>query len=172
MANEQDLQQNGFPAELISRFFNQLQVGSFTEPIRFADGRWYIFKLTNRQLENKPLKLEDAGVRDKIKEALISQRQEILQVALIRNAMSDATVVNKLAESMLGDPNMLGGNQSVAPGASPAASATPAATQAASPAATASPAAGASPAASPATAASPAASPKAQPSRPATSPTR
>lgn len=165
MANEQDLQQNGFPAELISRFFNQLQVGSYTEPIRFADGRWYIFKLTNRQLENKPLKLEDAGVRDKIKEALISQRQEILQVALIRNAMSDATVVNKLAESMLGDPNMLGGNQSVAPGASPAASPAASATQAASPAASATPAASASPAATPA--ASPAAAPKAQPSRPA-----
>ena len=182
MANEQELQQYGFPAELIGRFFNQLQVGSFTEPIRFANGSWYIFKLTNRQLENKPLKLEDPGVKDKIKEALISQRQEILQVALIRNAMSDATVVNKLAESMLGDPNMLGGNQSVAPGASPAASpaasATPAATQAASPAATASPAASATPAASPAaapkSAASPAATPaaptNARPSRPASSP--
>jgi hypothetical protein len=137
-------------------------IGMATEPMRFPNGSWYIFKLTNRQLENKPLKLEDPGVKDKIKEALISQRQEILQVALIRNAMSDATVVNKLAESMLGDPNMLGGNQSVTPGASPAASpassASPAASPSASPAATASPAASATPA--PSTAASPAAAPK------------
>jgi peptidyl-prolyl cis-trans isomerase SurA len=186
MANEQDLQQNGFPAELVSRFFNQMQVGSFSEPIRFADGRWYIFKLTNRQLANKPLALEDAGVRDKIKEALISQRQEILQVALIRNAMSDATVVNHLAESMLGDPNMLGGNQSVAPGTtgSPAASPAASATQATTPAASSSPAAhtvasptptvgatpaahAASPAATPRPAATTAATPRPQPSRPA-----
>ncbi|HEX8686932.1 MAG TPA: SurA N-terminal domain-containing protein, partial [Pyrinomonadaceae bacterium] len=133
VANEQTLQQYGFPAELVSRFFNQMPVGSYTEPIRFGDGRWYIFKLTNRQLENKPLTLDDPGVRDQIKQGLIDQRKTILREALVRNAMSDSTVVNHLAESMLGDPNMLGGNQSVAPGASPAASATPAATQAASP---------------------------------------
>lgn len=155
MANERDLSQNGFPADLVSRFFNQLQVGSYTEPIRFADGRWYIFKLTNRQLENKSLKLEDPGVRDQIKQALNNQRQTILQEALIRNAMSDVTVVNHLAQSMLNDPNMLGGNQAVVPGASPAA-ATP------TPAATASPAASATtqPASTPAAVSTPAASPK------------
>ena len=157
IANEQDLQQNGFPVELVGRFFNQLQVGSYTEPIRFADGRWYIFKLTNRQLENKPLTIDDPGVRDQIKQGLIDQRKTILREALVRNAMSDSTVVNHLAESMLGDPNMLGGNQSVTPGASPAPAATPAA--GASPAASATPAASpaASPASSPAAGASPAA---------------
>ncbi|HEX8503385.1 MAG TPA: SurA N-terminal domain-containing protein [Pyrinomonadaceae bacterium] len=151
VANEQTLQQYGFPAELVSRFFNQMPVGSYTEPIRFADGRWYIFKLTNRQLENKPLTLEDAGVRDQIRQALINQRQQILQAALVSNAMSDVTVVNRLAENMLNDPNNLGGNQPAAPasaGSSPAAS--PAATTAASPAASASPAATSAPAASPA----------------------
>ncbi len=163
VANEQALQQNGFPADLISRFFSQLQVGSYTEPIRFADGRWYIFKLTNRQLESKPLTLDDPGVRDQIKQGLIDQRKTILREALVRNAMSDSTVVNQLAESMLGDPNMLGGNQSVAPGATPAAAASPAA-------ATPTPAAAATPAASPATSASPAAAPKA--ATPAASPKR
>lgn len=161
VADEQALQQNGFPAELINRFFNQMQVGSYTEPIRFADGRWYIFKLTNRQLENRPLTFEEVSGR--IKQGLIDQRKSVLGEALVRNAMSDATVVNHLAESMLNDPNMLGGNQSVAPGASPAASATPAASPAASATPAASPAAGASPAAttkaSPA-AATPAATPK------------
>lgn len=150
IANEQDLQQNGFPADLISRFFNQMQVGSYTEPIRFADGRWYIFKLTNKQLENRPLTLDDPGVRDRIKQGLVDQRRTILREALVRNALGDATVVNHLAESILGEPNMLGGNQSVAPGATPAAGA--------SPAATTTPAA--SPAASPEASASPAASPK------------
>jgi nucleoid-associated protein YgaU len=110
-------------------------------------------------------------VRDQIKQGLISQRQTILNEALIRNAMSDSQVTNKLAESMLNDPNMLGGLQQASPGAAstPAGAATPAA-------------AAASPAASPATAtatpqptatakpAAPAATPKAAPTRPAAAP--
>jgi hypothetical protein len=160
-ANEETLRQNGFPPDLIAKLFGPMPIGSYTEPMHFPDGRWIIFKLTARQLENKPLTLDDPGVRDQIKQALIEQRQSILQQALVRNAMSDATVVNKLAESMLNDPNMLGGLQPVAPGASPAASASPAATPAA--AATATPTAAATPAA----AAKPtaAATPKPQPSR-------
>ena len=106
--------------------------------MHFPDGRWIIFKLTSRQLETKQRALEDPGVRDEIKQALIEQRQTILQQALVRNAMSEATVVNKLAESMLNDPNMLGGLQPIPPGASPS--------PAASPAASATPAAGAKPA--------------------------
>ncbi|HST52696.1 MAG TPA: SurA N-terminal domain-containing protein [Pyrinomonadaceae bacterium] len=134
-ANEDDLKQNNFPPDLVNRLFNTMKVGDITEPIHFPDGRWIIFKLTNRQLENKPLKLED--VHDQIKQALINQRQSILKDALISNAMSDVTVVNKLAESMLNDPNNLGGNQPVSAGATPSAS--PA--QSTTPAANASPAA-------------------------------
>ncbi len=149
VANEDALRQNGFPQDLIGRFFNQMPIGSYTEPIRFADGRWYIFKVTNRQLENRPLTLEDPGVREQIKEALVNQRKTILTEALIRNAMSDVTIVNNLAESMLKDPNMLGGmQQATTPGstASPAAAASPAGASA-TPAAASSPAAAASPAA-------------------------
>lgn len=144
-ANEEDLRQTGFPQELVAKLFGPMNVGDITEPIHFPDGRWVIFKLTSRNLENKPLKLEDPGVRDQIKQALISQRQTILQEALIRNAMSEATVVNKLAESMLKDPNMLGGLQQASPGAAtPAAGATPEAGATATPA----PSASATPAAS------------------------
>jgi parvulin-like peptidyl-prolyl isomerase len=163
-ANEDDLRQNGFSPELVARLFGQMSVGDITEPMRFPDGRWVIFKLTNRQLENKPLKLEDPGVRDQIKNALISQRQTILQEALIRNAMSEATVVNKLAESMLKDPNMLGGLQQASP-ATPGATATPVASV--SPADSATPAATATPAHA-STPAPPAAHPAATaPARPA-----
>jgi peptidyl-prolyl cis-trans isomerase SurA len=159
-ANEDTLRQYGFPPELIGRLFNSMKVGDITEPIHFPDGRWIIFKLTNRQLENKELTLED--VKGQIQQGLTETRQTILQGALIRSAMSEAKVVNHLADDMLKDPNTLGGN-SVAPGGTPAAAASPAATTtpaaaAATPAA--SPAAGASPAAAPKTAASPAASPK------------
>lgn len=155
-ANEQDLQQTGFQPDLVGRFFNTMKVGDITEPMRFPDGRWIIFKLTNRRLESKPLALDDPGVRDEIKQGLIQQRQTILGEALKRNAMSDAQITNKLAESMLNDPNMLGGLQQAAPGA------------ASTPAAAASPSA--SPAATTATPASPAATPAASPTRPAGAP--
>ena len=170
-ANEDDLKQNGFAPDLINKLFTTMKVGDISDPVHFPDGRWIIFKLTSRQLETKPLALEDPGVRDKIKDALISQRQQILNEALIRNAMSDATVVNHLAESMLNDPNMLGGNQPVSPGAAaspaPSASATQSATPAAS--ATTAPTATATPAAPAATTAKPtpkpaaAATPRPQP---------
>lgn len=163
-ANEDMLKQNRFPDELVNRLFNNMKVGDTTEPIHFPDGRWFIFKLTNRQLETKPLALEDPGVKDQIKQGLIETRQTILQGALIRSAVSEAQVVNHLAADMVKDPNMLGGNQSVTPGASPAASPAASATPAASPAASASPAArptaGASPAATPRPAATTAATPR------------
>jgi peptidyl-prolyl cis-trans isomerase SurA len=167
-ASEDDLKQNNFPPDLINKFFSTMKVGDITEPIHFPDGRWIIFKLTNRQLETKPLKLEDPGVRDQIKQALINQRQTILKAALVSNAMSEVTVVNKLAESMLNDPNNLGGNQPASPGPTGANSN---ATPAGSPSTTASPAATttAPPAAKPTATQRPvtAATPKPQPSRPA-----
>jgi hypothetical protein len=154
---------------MVARFFGPMSVGDITEPIHFPDGRWIIFKLTSKQLENKPLKLEDPGVRDQIKQALIDQRQQILQEALIRNAMNDAKVVNNLAESMLKDPNMLGGLQQASPataGASPTPTGTPSATASATPSTTASPAAH-TPATAPAKAA---ATPHAAPAKPAGGP--
>ena len=157
-ANEDMLRQNGFPADLVNRLFNTMQVGDITEPIRFPDGRWIIFKLTNRQLETKPLALEDPGVKEQIKQELIEARQTILQGALIRSAMGEAQVVNNLANDMLKDPNMLGGNQPVAPGTAASPASTPAA--AASPSATASPAATAAAAATPAANTRPAGTPR------------
>ena len=170
-ANEDDLKQNGFAPDLINKLFTTMKVGDISDPVHFPDGRWIIFKLTSRQLETKPLSLEDPGVRDKIKDALISQRQQILNEALIRNAMSDATVVNHLAESMLNDPNMLGGNQPVSPGAaaSPAPSAsvtqsaTPAASATTAPTATTTPAAPAATIAKPTPKPAAAATPRPQP---------
>ncbi|MCA1591502.1 MAG: SurA N-terminal domain-containing protein [Acidobacteria bacterium] len=180
-ATEADLKQNGFPPELVARFFGPMPVGGITEPIRFGNGRWYIFKLTNRQLQNENLSLDSPGVRDKIKEALISQRQTLLNEALLRTAMTDAQIVNNLAVGMLNDPSMLGGTQPVAgkpattpaaASASPSASATPAASS--TPVATATPhatqpAAAATPrAATPVTAATPRATPQAKPASAAT----
>jgi peptidyl-prolyl cis-trans isomerase C len=135
-ATEDDLRKTGFPQELIGRFFDQnaMQVGSFTDPIRFPDGRWIIFKLTNRQLANENLTLESPGVRDRIRESLSNQQKTIINEALVRDVMSDAQIVNGLATSMLNDPASLGGFR---PAQSAAAGQTPSASPASSPAAAA-----------------------------------
>ncbi|HEY0079403.1 MAG TPA: SurA N-terminal domain-containing protein [Pyrinomonadaceae bacterium] len=138
-ATEDDLKQNGFAPELVGNFFGAMQIGSYTAPVRFNNGRWYIFKLTNRNLQNENLTLDSPGVRDRIKEALRSQQQELLNAALVTTAMNEAKVENFLARNMLNDPNSLNALRpanasttpatAASPAASPAATATPAATQ-------------------------------------------
>ncbi|HEU4596356.1 MAG TPA: SurA N-terminal domain-containing protein [Pyrinomonadaceae bacterium] len=144
-ATEEQLRQNRFPAEIISGFFGSTPVGGITPPVRFEDGRFYIFKLTDRRLQSENQTLESRGVRDQIKDLLIQQRQKILTDALGVVAMNEAKIENSLAQSMLNDPNMLGGMQPVsgvgtstpAGASSPAATATPAPAASATPAATA-----------------------------------
>lgn len=106
-ASEEQLRQTGFPAELISRLFGSMQVGDITPPERSSSGQWHVFKLTGRQLENQNLNLDSPGVRDQIKQALINQRQTLLNAALVTTAMSEAKVINNLAMSMLNDPASL-----------------------------------------------------------------
>jgi parvulin-like peptidyl-prolyl isomerase len=156
--DEARLRQAGIPQEVVAAFFGQMQVGSYTNPLRLEDSRYVILKLTDRRLQDQPQTLETPGVRDQIKQALIGERQRVLGEALKVVAMNEAKVENHLAQSMLKDPSLLGGMQPVAPGggagqeaATPAATASPAA----SPGAAGTPAAGASPAASPAANSSP-----------------
>jgi parvulin-like peptidyl-prolyl isomerase len=159
VASEDQLKQTGFTPDLITKFFSGMQVGNFTEPTQTSDGRWAIFKLTDRNLENRNQTYEE--VKTQIKEALIGQRRQLLNVALLTTAMNEAKIENKLAGNILTDPSMLGGLQPAQPagaGATPttpgAASPSPSAPVTASPAAaTTPPAAGAT--ASPAAAASP-----------------
>jgi len=142
-ASEDDLKQNGFPPEVISRFFGPMEVGSITEPVRFNSGRWYIFKLAEKRLQTENLTLESPGVRQQITQALVNQRKEILNAALLEVALYDSKIVNNLAANMIGNPGNLG-LRPASPGAiaSPAAGARATATPqtASSPAATASPA--------------------------------
>ena len=151
-ASEDDLKQNGFPPELIARLFGAMQVGSFTDPVHFPSGKWYIFKLAEKRLQTENLTLESQGVRQQITQALIKARKDILDGALLEVALNEAKIVNSLAAEMLNNPGNLG-LRPAAPGAvaSPTASA---AAGAASPTATAqkasSPTVTASPVASPA----------------------
>ncbi|HET6977327.1 MAG TPA: SurA N-terminal domain-containing protein [Pyrinomonadaceae bacterium] len=143
-ATEQDLKNNNFPAELVANLFGTMQVGDYTQPTRFASGKWYIFKLAEKQLTTENLTLESAGVRQQITQGLTNQHKQVLNAALLETAINDAKIVNHLATEMLSNPGNLGlrpaaanattGSQPAqAPAASPAASTTTGPTSASSP---------------------------------------
>lgn len=154
-ATEEDLKRNGFPTELVARFFGDMQVGSYTEPVQFRGG-WYIFKLQSKQLQNENLTLESPEVRKQITDAIVNQQKQILNAALLQVAMNDAKIVNNLAVNMLNSPNNLSGSRPAQqPGQAPA---PPAASPAASP--VASPSASTAPSQAPAASPSASATPK------------
>lgn len=107
-ATEEDLKNNGFPADLISNFFGSMQIGQYTAPIKFNSGKWYIFKLAERRLQTENLTLESPEVRPQITQGLSNQRKQILNAALVEVAINEAKIVNNLASSMLSNPGNLG----------------------------------------------------------------
>lgn len=148
-ATEEQLKQNGFPADIVSQLFGPtMQNGNYTAPVRFPSGKWYIFKLQDKHLTTENLTLESPGVRQQITVKLTDERKNILNAALLTVALSEAKIVNNLAADMLANPSNLGLRPATSAAAKPATSSTPAATSSASP--------GAKAATSPAKAASPA----------------
>jgi hypothetical protein len=125
-----------------------MQAGDKTEPVRFANGKWYIFKLEEKRLQTENLTLESPNVRQQITQALTKQRADILNAALLETAMNESKIVNNMAATMLNNPSNLG-LRPASPGAvsSPPASAATATPQSTAPAG-ASPAAAANPKAS------------------------
>jgi len=105
--SEDGLKQAGLPKELIDLLMGPMQVGSFTEP-KQVNGRWYIFKLSEKRLQTENLTLESPGVRQQITQALTNQRKEILNAALLEVAMNEAKIVNTLSANMLANPGNLG----------------------------------------------------------------
>jgi hypothetical protein len=105
--SEDGLKQAGLPKEISEQFMGPMQVGSFTEP-KLVNNRWYIFKLGEKRLQTENLTLESPGVRQQITQALINQRKDILNAALMEVAVNDAKIVNNLAANMLNNPNNLG----------------------------------------------------------------
>lgn len=145
--SEQDLKNTNFPAELVTNLFGSMQVGDYTQPMRFNSGKWYIFKLAEKQLTTENLTLESAGVRQQITQGLTNQHKTVLNAALLETAINDAKIVNHLAAEMLSNPGNLGlrpaaanatnSQPTQAPTQAPAAS--PAASTASGPASTSSP---------------------------------
>lgn len=148
--SEDGLKQAGLPKELMDLLMG-MEVGSFTEP-KLVNNRWYVFKLAEKRLQTENLTLESPGVRQQITQALINQRKEILNAALLETAMNDAKIVNNLAANMLTNP----GNLGLRPAAQGAATSPASGSQTAgSPQQSPSPAAATSPAASPSADSSP-----------------
>ena len=150
-ATEDELKQNGFPPDLVSQFFGPMQVGSFTNPVKFGSpqapgGRWYIFKLQEKRLQTENLTLESQGVRQQITVALTNQRKEILNAALVEVAMRTAKIENNLAANMLNNPSNLGLRPASSEAARPAATTAAQAPASTTSAAKASPSAATSPA--------------------------
>jgi peptidyl-prolyl cis-trans isomerase SurA len=154
-ASEDDLKKNGFPPDLIAKFFGPMQVGDITPPFKDSKGRWDIFKLTTKHLQVENLTLENAEVRKDITDRINNQRKQLMQTALVEVAMNEAKVENKLAQDMMNNPDSLSSlrpagaptpatgpsptGSSASPSPSPAASASPAATTKPTPRATNSP---------------------------------
>lgn len=134
-ANEEALQNNNFPGELISQFFGPMQVGDYTQPV-FFNARWYIFKLAEKRLTTENLTLDSPGVRQQIAQGLTNQRKQILNAALLETAINEARIVNNLASNMLTNPSNLGLRPAAAGATSPPAAQSPTQQPAASPAAT------------------------------------
>ncbi|MFN2578485.1 MAG: SurA N-terminal domain-containing protein [Pyrinomonadaceae bacterium] len=134
-ASEEDLKQNGFPADLVARFLGSMQAGDRTDPVRFPSGKWYIFKLQEKRLQTENLTLESQGVRQQITVSLTNQRKEILNAALLEVAISEAKIVNTFAGNILANPANLGLRPASADAAKPANAAPGAASPASSPAA-------------------------------------
>jgi parvulin-like peptidyl-prolyl isomerase len=105
---EQELKNSNCPAELVTNLFGSMQVGDYTQPVRFNSGKWYIFKLAEKQLTTENLTLESAGVRQQIAQGLTNQHKAVLNAALMETAMNDAKIVNHLASEMLSNPGNLG----------------------------------------------------------------
>jgi hypothetical protein len=85
-----------------------MQAGDKTEPVRFVDGKWYIFKLEEKRLQTENLTLESPGVRQQITQALTKQRSDILNGALLEVSMNESKIVNNMAGTMLNNPSNLG----------------------------------------------------------------
>jgi peptidyl-prolyl cis-trans isomerase SurA len=101
-ATEKELRDNGFAENLINQFFVSMSVGETTPPTRFSSGKWYIFKLTQRQLQTENLTLDSPGVRQQITDGLINQQKDILNAQLLTTTMNEAKIVNYLAANKIG----------------------------------------------------------------------
>lgn len=105
--SEEELKQS-YP-ELAGGFMDpKFSVGGITNPQRI-NGKYYIFKLLERIEKDENLTLETQGVRQKVTDALINNRKQLLQQSYAVVAMNEAKIENYLARKVVDNPNDLSG---------------------------------------------------------------
>lgn len=106
----------GVPSATQQRL-SALSEGAVMEPIKSGDS-WYIFKLDRRFERDREVRLDE--VRADIDMKLRADREQILQTALSRIALSEIRVENLLARRMLASPANFGSLRGVTVPAAPA----------------------------------------------------
>jgi parvulin-like peptidyl-prolyl isomerase len=104
--SEEDLKQS-FPPQAMNFMNPKFPVGQFM-PLPMQ-GKFYIIKLQERNEKNENLTLESPGVRQQITESLTNARKSLLSSSYAAIAMSEAKIVNNLAQKVIENPNALSG---------------------------------------------------------------
>ncbi len=105
--SEDEMKQT-FPAQVAATLMDpKFSVGQILPtPMQ---GKFYIFKLQERNDKDENLTLESPGVRQKVTDALINARKELLKASYAAVAMNDAKIENYLARKVVENPNELSG---------------------------------------------------------------
>lgn len=105
--SEDELKQNY--AQLAAGFMDsKFQVGRVAGPFNL-EGRYYIFKLQERNDKEEALTLESPGVRQQITDSLINARKQLLSNSYTAIAIEEAKIDNLLAKQVVNNPNELSG---------------------------------------------------------------
>jgi parvulin-like peptidyl-prolyl isomerase len=94
-----------FPPDVLSTLASK-QVGQFTDPIQGQDGRWHIFKVNGRRDQAQEMTYDQ--VKDQIAQSITDQRKQVVLSALLRDAVSSATIKNNLAAQIVQHPDNFG----------------------------------------------------------------
>lgn len=125
------------PEETLKQSFGQFAdsfmnpkftVGQVAGPLQLF-GKYYFFKLLERNESEETLTLEKPGTRERINGMLVQIRKNLLQASYNAIAMNEAKIENLLAKQVVDNPNELSGARpaqaqtpgDAAPAASPAA---------------------------------------------------
>lgn len=111
--SEEEMKQS-FPAQVAAQLMNpEFKVGSILPaPVQ---GKFYIFKLQERNEKDEDLTLESPDVRKRVADELINARKQLLAASYQTIAMNEAKIENYLARKVVENPNELSGARPAPP---------------------------------------------------------
>jgi parvulin-like peptidyl-prolyl isomerase len=123
-----------FPEDALKQNFGQYAdsfmnpkfgVGQVAGPLQLF-GKYYFFKLLERNEADETVTLEKPGTREKVTNMLVEARKNLLQASYAAMAMNEAKIENLLAKQVVDNPNDLSGARPAQAAQSPGAAASPA----------------------------------------------